>query len=165
MYECRAYSFKKDTSGKLTTWKSSGIDNYSVNSDLRSVPDGSAALPTLNNDRRMSVSFSENYFKQNKVVHPNTKNVVNIYIVYKLDQIGYGRNTDFTVQNALFGAMKITDDATTSDHNKYVGYGIFFDEGSSFSFENIVNGKNVIILVVTCLLVLIQEINKITFMC
>ena len=93
----------------------------------------------------MNVSFSRNYFKQNKVVHPNTKNVVNIYIVYNLDQIGYGRNTDFTIQNALFGAMKITEDATISDHNKNAGYGICFDDGSSFSFENIVNGKNVII--------------------
>ena len=39
LYECKAYSFKKDTSGKLTTWKSSGIGDYSVNSDLRSAPD------------------------------------------------------------------------------------------------------------------------------
>ena len=85
--ECKAYSFKKDTSGKLTTWKSSGIDDYSVNTDLRSIPDGPNVLPTLNNDGRMSVRFNGNYFKQNKIVHPNNKNVVNIYIVYKLDPI------------------------------------------------------------------------------
>ena len=41
--------------------------------------------------------------------------------------------------------MKITEDPSDTDLNKYVGYGICFDEGSNFSFGNIVNGKNVII--------------------
>ena len=45
----------------------------------------------------------------------------------------------------MFGAVKITEDPSDSDHNKYNGYGIAFDEGSDFSFGNIVNGKNVII--------------------
>ena len=57
---------------------------------------------------RMSVEFNGNYFVQNKVLHPNTNNVVNIYIVYKLDPISSSRNTDNTIQNALFGAIKIT---------------------------------------------------------
>ena len=133
MYERRAYSFKKDTNGKLTTWKSSDIDDFSVNSDLRAVSDGSSLLPSLNNDGRMSVNFDGNYFKPNKIVHPNTKNAVNIYIVYKLDPISYGRNTDFTIQKAFCGAVKITEDASASDHNNYIGYGICFDEGSNFS--------------------------------
>ena len=80
----------------------------------------------------MSVDFSGNYFKQNKIIHPNNP-IVNIYIVYKLHPISYSRNTDFTIQNALFGAVKITEDATDSDHNKYTGYGICFDECSEFS--------------------------------
>ena len=124
LYECKAYSFKKDTNEKLTTWKSSGIDDYSVNSDLRAVSDGSSLLPSLNNDERMSVNFSGNYVKQNKIIHPNNKSVVNIYIVYKLDPISYSRNTDFTIRNALFSAVKITEDATDSYHNNYTGYGI-----------------------------------------
>ena len=45
----------------------------------------------------------------------------------------------------MFGAVKITEDPSDSDHNKYNGYGIAFDEGSDFNFGNIVNGKNVII--------------------
>ena len=45
----------------------------------------------------------------------------------------------------MFGAIKATEDPSDSDHNKYSGYGIAFDEGSDFSFGNIVNGKNVII--------------------
>ena len=92
----------------------------------------------------MSLKFSGNYVKENKVIYP-AKSAVNIYIVYKLDTISSSKNTDFTFQNALFGAVKITEDPSDSDHNKYSGYGIAFDEGSDFTFGNIVNGKNVII--------------------
>ena len=92
----------------------------------------------------MSVKFSGNYVKENKSIYP-VKSVMNIYIVYSLDTISNTRNTDFTSQNCLFGAVKITKDLNTS-HYKYVGYGICFDEGSSFSFGNITNGKHVIIL-------------------
>ena len=92
----------------------------------------------------MSVIFSGNYIKESKAIYP-TKSVVNIYIVYKLDTIKSSRNTDFTIQNTLFGAVKITEDPSDSDHNKYNGYGITFDQGSDFSFGNITNGKNVII--------------------
>ena len=45
----------------------------------------------------------------------------------------------------MFGAVKITEDPSDSDHNKHNDYGIAFDEGSDFSFGNIVNGKNVMI--------------------
>ena len=62
----------------------------------------------------MSVEFNGNYFVQNEVLHPNTNNVVNICIVYKLDPIGSSRNTDYTIQNALFGAIKITKNADSS---------------------------------------------------
>ena len=74
----------------------------------------------------MSVKFDGNYFVQNKVLHPNSNNVVNIYIVYKLNPIRFSKNTDFTIQNALFGAMKITKNGDTSK-NKYERYGICFD--------------------------------------
>ena len=57
----------------------------------------------------MNVSFSGNYFEQNKVLHPNTNNDVNIYIVCKLDPVNFSRNTDYTIQNALFGAINITE--------------------------------------------------------
>ena len=45
----------------------------------------------------------------------------------------------------MFGAVKIAEDPSDSDHNKHNDYGIAFDESSDFSFGNIVNGKNVII--------------------
>ena len=72
----------------------------------------------------MSFKFFGNYVKENKVMYP-VKSVKNIYIVYKLDTIKSTRNTDFTIQNALFGAIKITKGPSDSDHNKYSGYGFF----------------------------------------
>ena len=62
VYECRNYSFKKDSNGKLTLWKSRGIDNYSVDSDLRAIPDATSLLLSLDNNGRMNISFSGNYF-------------------------------------------------------------------------------------------------------
>ena len=70
---------------------------------------------------------------------------MNIYIVHSLDSISNTRNTDFTAQNCLFGAVKLIKDVNTSNY-KYVGYGICFDEGSNFSIGNITNRKNLIFL-------------------
>ena len=93
----------------------------------------------------MNVKFSGYYFVQNKFINPNASTILNIYIVYKLDAISYTRNTHYTIQNALFGAVKITKNASDSSKNKYKGYGICFDEGGTFSKANINNGRNVLI--------------------
>ena len=90
----------------------------------------------------MSVKFNGNHFVQNEVLHPNNNNVVNIYIVYKSDAINNTRNTAYTIQNALFGEVKITKNSDISK-NKYERYGICFDEGGTFTKGNITNGKNV----------------------
>ena len=61
------------------------------------------------------------------------------------------RDTSFTIQNALFGPMQITKDATDNSKNNYKGYGIFFDERSQFGhtiteggFTHTTNGRNVL---------------------
>ena len=61
-----------------------------------------------------------------------------------LDPIASARNTDFTIQNALVGAVNITKNADISK-SKYEGYGLCFDEGGTFSKRNINNGRNVLI--------------------
>ena len=100
--------------------------------------------PTLlNQGNRLGVTFSSNYMKQNKIGYPHGS-VVNIYIVYELKNRTI-RSLDFTVQNGLFGAIKVTKDVDTSNY-KYSGYGICFNGKSDFSFGNITNGKNVIML-------------------
>ena len=70
--------------------------------------------------------------------------MVNIYIVYSLDPISNTRNTHFTSQNCLSGAVKLTKDVNTSNY-QYKGYGMCFDEGSNFTIRNIVKGRNIII--------------------
>ena len=94
-------------------------------------------------------SFNVNYFKQDPIPIPNK--VINIYVVYKLDSISSTRNADYTIQNALFGALKITKN-TDSSENNYTGYGLCFDGGGEFghtvregNFNRVTNAKNVII--------------------
>ena len=143
IYEPRYFNFKRN-GNSINVWKSSGIDNYSINTDLNSVINSSSTKPQyINTNGRISVGFKENYMKQARIPFSH-KSVVNIYIIYELNTISSTRNTDFTAQDCLFGAVKITKDTNTS-HYHYSGSGICFDEGSNFSFGNIVNGKNVII--------------------
>ena len=93
-------------------------------------------MPILQNDVRMYVYLQGSHFQQNNVLtlnndHVINKDVVNIYIVYKLDPIASSRDTTFTIQNALFGAMQITKNTDTSKYDCR-GYGICFDERSEF---------------------------------
>ena len=94
-------------------------------------------IPILKNDERLYVYLEGNHFQQHIVLTSNNdhildKNVVNIYIAYKLDPLASTRDKSFTIQNALFGAMQITKNATDSDKNNYKGYSICFDERSEF---------------------------------
>ena len=71
--------------------------------------------------------------------------MINVYILYKLYPISRLRSDAYTVQNALFGEVKITKNATDTSKHKYEGCGICFDEGGMFSMGNINNGRNVLI--------------------
>ena len=72
---------------------------------MNAVANGKSDLPNLKNDGRMHVHLSGNHFQQNLVSIPNISNAINIYCVYELDPIDSSRDTSFTIQNALFGAM------------------------------------------------------------
>ena len=130
LYECKAFSFKY-TTNKINYWKSNGINNYTSDSDMDAVSIGTTDLPSLVDNGRMSVELDGAYFKQTKLIRPNNNNIINIYIVYKIETIF--RVSDYTVQNALFGSVKITKNATDTSKHKYEGYGICFDEGGTFS--------------------------------
>ena len=145
LYECKAFSFKY-TSGKINLWKSAGLNNYSRDSDMDAVSVATTSLLPLIDNGRISVRLEGAYFKEMRLLRPNNDNIVNIYIVYLIDSISSFRNADYTVQNALFGGVKITKNATDTSKHKYEGYGICFDEGGTFSKGNISNGKNVLIL-------------------
>ena len=152
-YECKMGSFGFGlTSKDISEWKSTGIYNYSSDFNMNAVANAKSNLPNLKNDGRMHVHLSGNHFQQNKVNIPNNGNVINIYCIYKLDPIASSRDTSFTIQDALFGAMQITKNATDNSKNNYKGYGICFDEGSQFGHTmseggrtHITNGRNVLI--------------------
>ena len=129
------------TGSKISTWKSTGIFNYLGNSNMNAVGDSGGDLPDIKNDGRLYVYLSGNHFQQNKVIIPNNNNVINIYCVYEIQPIASSRDTSFTIQNALFGAMQITKDATDNLKNNYKGYGICFDEGSQFGHTITENGR------------------------
>ena len=107
------------------------------------VKNASGDLPKLELIDDYYVHLSGNHFEQIKEDMSNNI-MFNIYCVNKLDSISSSRNNTFTVENALFGAMQVMKNADTSKY-KYIGYGICFDEGGSFSKGNISNGKNVLI--------------------
>ena len=122
---------------------------------MNGIKDTKNETSILNNDEKIYVYLKGSHFQQNNVLtsnnnHEINNNVVNIYIVYKLDPIT-SRDTTFTIQNALFGAMQITKNADTSTYN-YKGYGICFDESEEFThvkkrgnFSDTTMARNVII--------------------
>ena len=145
--ECKTYSFKTSTfttgSILISNWKSTAINNYSKSSNMDR-GSGSINYPTLIDNGRMSVKFDGVYLKQSKLVRPNNNNAINVYIVYKLDTASNTKDDTFSVQNALFGGIKLTKNTDTSKY-KYEGYGICFDEGGMLIISNITDGRNVLI--------------------
>ena len=84
---------------------------------MNGIKDTKNETPILKNDARMYVYLKGSHFQQNNVLTTNNDhviktNVINIYCVYKLDPIASSRDTTFTIQNALFGHMQITKNAT-----------------------------------------------------
>ena len=124
---------------------------------MKSIENTKKEMPILKNDEKLYVYLQDNHFQQNNVLtssndHVVNKNVVNIYIVYKLDPIASTRDTSFAIQNALFGAMQITKNTTDNSKSNYKGYGICFDEGSEFDhtiteggFAHTKDARNVLI--------------------
>ena len=123
---------------------------------MKGIEDTKKELPILKNDEKMYVYLQGSHFQQNNVLTSNNNhvinnNVINIYIVYKLKPIASSRDTTFTIQNALFGAMQITKNTDTSKYD-YKGYGICFDERSEFGhtiteggFAHTTDTRNVLI--------------------
>ena len=155
VYECKVNSFIFDNK-KILKWKSTGLFNYSDYYSMKGIKNTKKEMPILKNDERIYVYLQGSHFQQNNVLTSNNDyvintNVINIYIVYKLDTIASSRDTTFTIQNALFGAMQITKNADNSKNN-YKGYGICFDERSEFGhtiieggFTHTTDARNVLI--------------------
>ena len=109
VYECEVGSFIFDNK-KISGWESTGIFNSSDYYGMNGIENTKKEMPILKNDEGMYVYLQGNHFQQSNILTSNNdhlinKNVVNIYIVYKLDPLASTRDKIFTIQNALFGAM------------------------------------------------------------
>ena len=89
--------------------------------------------------KTMYVKFSGSCLKQDKITFNHGK-TVDIYIAYDLKSNLI--NFDSTLQNCLFGAIKLTKN---SDIDKYAGYGIGFDSKGTFSHPSGGTGVNVVV--------------------
>ena len=154
VYECKVNSIIFNNK-KISKWESTGVLNRSDYYSMNGIKDTKNETPILKNDEKMYVYLKGSHFQQNYVLTSNNDhvindNVVNIYNVYKLDPIT-SRDTTFTIENSLFGALQITKNADTSKYN-YKGYGICFDESEEFThvrkrgnFNDTTMARNVII--------------------
>ena len=114
VYDCKLNLIKTYFYGILE-WKTENIYVLSCKNVLHSVQNIKLIKPNIKNDGKgLHVFFSGNYFQQDIIAIPN--NVINIFCVYELDPIDFSRNNEFTIQNALFGAAKITKNANTSKY-------------------------------------------------
>ena len=101
VYECKVDSFTFNNKNILK-WKSTGICNYSEYYSMKGIENTKKEMPILKNDERLYVYLQGNHFQQNNVLTSSNdrvinKNVVNIYIVYKLDPIASSRDKSFTI--------------------------------------------------------------------
>ena len=130
LYEWKAKSFNYGNI-YITARRSTGIPNYPTTNHMNAFKNSKIKLPSLMSNIRPRVYLEGNYFKQNGIKTSNI-NIINIYCVYELKGIPSSRNNEFTIQNALFGIVKITKNTDTSK-NKYEGYGICFDGSKTFT--------------------------------
>ena len=116
VYECQAKSFNYGNI-YITAWKSTDILNYPTTNHMNAFKNSKIKLLSLISNISPRVYLEGNYFKQNGIKTSNIS-IINIYSVYELKEIISSRNNEFTIQNALFGVVKITKNTDTSS-NKY----------------------------------------------
>ena len=87
------------------------------------------------------MNFNGSGLKQDKINTYAHGTIINIYVVFKL--IPTLNNFDPTLENCLFDAVKLTENADI-DKYKYSGYGIVFDSKGRFLFPDGSFGQNAI---------------------
>ena len=111
VYECKVNSFIFNNK-KISKRESTGVFNRSDYYSMNGIENTKKEMPILKNDERLYVYLQGNHFQQNNVLTSNNdyvinKNVVNIYIVYKLDPLPSTRDKSFTIQNAFLELCKL----------------------------------------------------------
>ena len=84
------------------------------------------------------INFNEHCLIKNNISVP--KKVINLYISYTLGPQLRDFNPDFTLNNCLFGSVKLTRN-TDLDKYKYSGYSIGFDSPGEYYLPDGIVGK------------------------
>ena len=123
--------------------KSQNLDLKGVHNEVIKPPNNTLA-PEMGRERRsMHLKFNGSCLKTTeKYFYFPTLIGLNIYIVYELNS--NLNNFNITLENCLFGAVKLTKNVDIEKY-KYTGYGIGFDSGGSFLFPDSSFGQNVTI--------------------
>ena len=111
VYKCKADSFIFNNK-KISKWESTGVFNCSDYYSMNGIENTKKEMPILKNDERLYVYLQGNHFQQNNVLtssnaHVLNENVVNIYIVYKLDPLASTRDKSFTIQMLYLELRKL----------------------------------------------------------
>ena len=122
----------------ISSWESKGLSNEAIVSTETSNYDQYPRL--VYDNARIKLTFSGDLLKQDKISYSH-RPIVSIYVVYRLAP--RTNNSDVTLENCLFGAVKLTKNSDI-DKYKHSGYGIEFDSEGSFSHASGEFGKNVI---------------------
>ena len=125
------YKYFRITGKEISSWESKGLSIEKIS--YIDPPSAVNKAPSL-------VKFNRGSLKQDKVIY-NHEPTVNIYVVCRLSPVINALG--FTLENCLFGAVKLTGNADT-DKYKYSEYGIGFDSRGSFTHLSGGYGKNVI---------------------
>ena len=93
--------------------------------------DGNFARTFVDHHLLSEINFNSHCLINNVSV---PKKVINLYISYVLSPWLRDLNTDFTLNNWLFGSVKLTKNAAP-DKYKYSDYGIGFDSFKIFIYR------------------------------
>ena len=140
VFQVKSIFFKLITLGntKYNTWKSKGIFDqslYFANGDI-----------TTKLTRPSEVVLGANdYFFQDSANVITNKNIVNVYITYKLTPKTI--NTDNTLTNCLFGSIEASRPGNTTDPDNFIysGWEIGFDHTGTFTHPEGGVARNVVI--------------------
>ena len=93
---------------------------------------------------KVGLTFTGSVWQQ-KTITCSHKKVINLYVAYEITNF-HGIDSYPTLTNALFGAVKLTEN-TDIDKYRYFGYAMAFDGKGFYSHPSGVTGRNVIIFV------------------
>ena len=105
-------TFTKNNLILISSWESKGLSNKKIRSTKTSSYDQSPRLVCDN--ARIKLNFSGDLLKQDKITYSH-RPIVNIYVVYRLAP--RTNNSDVTLENCLFGVVKLTNMLTLINTN------------------------------------------------